>query len=92
MPQPKSKPITANWAHELRSVLCAKTREPKGDGWMTTEQFADTLGISIGTAQIYLRRGLASGYLEKFIGTAISAAGIKKQTWHRPVLVKKDKT
>jgi hypothetical protein len=85
MPRQKSKPTTPNWAVELRSLLSAKTREPKGDGWMTTEEFAESLKISIGTAHQYLRRGLASGHLERFAGTAISSAGIRIQTWHRPV-------
>ena len=81
----KSKPTTPNWAVELRSLLSAKTREPKGDGWMTTEEFTESLKISTGTAHKYLRRGLALGHLEKFTGTANSAAGIRLQTWHRPV-------
>jgi hypothetical protein len=81
----KSKPTTPNWAVELREVLTAKTREPKGDGWMTTEEFAESLKIATGTAHKYLRRGLISGHLEKFSGTANSAAGIRIQTWHRPV-------
>jgi hypothetical protein len=85
MPRQKSKPTTLNWAVELRSLLSAKTREPKGDGWMTTEEFAESLKIAIGTAHQYLRRGLASGHLERFTGTANSAAGIRLQTWHRPV-------
>lgn len=84
MPRQKSKPITPNWAVELRDVLSAKTRQPKGEGWMTTEEFAESLEIAIGTAHKYLRRGLASGHLEKFTGTAISPAGIRIQTWHRP--------
>lgn len=92
MPRQKSKPSQLNWAHELREVLTAKTREPKGEGWMTTEEFAASLEIAVGTAHKYLRRGLASGHLEKFTGTAISPAGIRIQTWHRPVLVKKDKS
>ena len=92
MPRAKSKLITPNWAHELRSVLCTKTREPKGEGWQTTEQFRNLLGISTGTALRYLRRGIASGHLEMFRGTAISPAGIRIQTWYRPKIVKKDKT
>ena len=85
MPRQKSKPTTPNWAVELRSLLSAKTREPKGDGWMTTEEFAKSLKIATGTAHKYLRRGLALGHLQKFTGTANSAAGIRIQTWHRPV-------
>jgi len=88
MPRQKSKATTPNWAVELREVLNAKTREPKGEGWMTTEQFAASLQIAIGTAHQYLRRGLASGHLERFTGTAISSAGIRIQTWHRPVAKK----
>jgi hypothetical protein len=85
MQRRKSKATHLNWAVELREVLTAKTREPKGDGWMTTEEFAESLKIAIGTAHQYLRRGLASGHLERFTGTANSAAGIRLQTWHRPV-------
>lgn len=92
MPRQKSKPSSPDWAHQLRDVLTAKTREPKGEGWMTTEEFAASLEIAVGTAHKYLRRGLASGHLEKFTGTAISPAGIRIQTWHRPVIVKKEKT
>jgi hypothetical protein len=88
MPRAKSKSTAPNWAHELREVLSAKTREPKGEGWMTTEDFAESLEIAIGTAHKYLRRGLASGHLEKFTGTAISTAGIRIQTWHRAITKK----
>jgi hypothetical protein len=73
---------------ELRSVLAAKTREPKGDNWMTTEQFCTTLKIAKGTALQYLRRGIKSGHLEMFRGTAVSAAGIRIQTWYRPITKK----
>jgi hypothetical protein len=73
---------------ELRSVLAAKTREPKGDDWMTAEQFCITLGIAKGTALQYLRRGKKSGHLETFRGTAVSAAGIRIQTWYRPITKK----
>jgi hypothetical protein len=73
---------------ELRSVLAAKTREPKGDHWMTTEQFCTTLKIAKGTALQYLRRGIKSGHLEMFRGTAVSAAGIRIQSWYRPITKK----
>jgi hypothetical protein len=73
---------------ELRSVLSAKTREPKGDDWMTAEQFCITLGIAKGTALQYLRRGIKSGHLEMFRGTAVSAAGIRIQSWYRPITKK----
>jgi len=85
MPPPKSKVIPPNWALELRSVLSAKTREPKGDGWMTAEQFCITLNIARTTALTYLRRGIRDGHLEMFRGTAISSAGIRIQTWYRPI-------
>jgi len=88
MPRQKSKPTAPNWAVELRSVLSAKTREPKGDNWMTTEQFCTTLKIAKGTALQYLRRGIKSGHLEMFRGTAISPAGIRIQTWYRPITKK----
>jgi hypothetical protein len=89
MARQKSKPILPNWAVELRSVLSVKTRQPKGDGWMTTEQFCDVLDISRGTALQYLRRGMESGHIELYRGTAISSAGIRIQSWYRPVMVKK---
>ena len=89
MPRAKSKPITPNWAVELREVLSAKCREPKGEGWMTRQQFCDALDITSGTALKYLRRGMESGHIEMYRGTAISSAGIRIQTWYRPVLVKK---
>jgi hypothetical protein len=88
MPRQKSKLTTPNWAVELRSVLSAKTREPKGDHWMTAEQFCITLGIAKGTALQYLRRGIKSGHLEMFRGTAVSAAGIRIQSWYRPITKK----
>jgi hypothetical protein len=88
MPRQKSKPTAPNWAVELRSVLSAKTREPKGDDWMTAEQFCITLGIAKGTALQYLRRGIKSGHLEMFRGTAVSAAGIRIQSWYRPITKK----
>ena len=88
MPRQKSKPITPNWAVELRDVLSAKTRQPKGDGWMTTEQFCEVLDISRGTALQYLRRGMESGRIEIYRGTAVSPAGIRIQTWYRPTTKK----
>jgi hypothetical protein len=88
MPRQKSKPTAPNWAVELRSVLSAKTREPKGDDWMTAEQFCITLGIAKGTALQYLRRGIKSGHLEMFRGTAVSGAGIRIQSWYRPITKK----
>ena len=84
MPPPKSKVTPPNWALELRSVLAAKTREPQGDGWMTTLQFQETLGCAHGTALSYLKRGIALGKLERFRGSAMSGAGIRIQTWYRP--------
>jgi prophage antirepressor-like protein len=84
MPRQKSKPSPLNWAHELREVLSAKTRQPKGEGWMTAEQFCEVLDISRGTALQYLRRGMESGHIEMYRGTAISSAGIRIQTWYRP--------
>lgn len=92
MPRAKSKPITPNWAVELRDVLSAKTREPKGENWMTAEQFCKTLDLSHNTALQYLRRGMESGHIEMYRGTAISSAGIRIQSWYRPKIVKKDKT
>jgi hypothetical protein len=89
MPRAKSKPITPNWAVELRSVMTAKTRQPKGEGWMTTDQICESLDISRGTALQYLRRGMESGQIEMYRGTAISSAGIRIQSWYRPVMVKK---
>ena len=83
MPRQKLKFIAPNWAVELRDVLSAKTRQPKGDGWMTTEQFCDVLDISRGTALQYLRRGMESGRIEIYRGTAVSPAGIRIQTWYR---------
>jgi hypothetical protein len=56
---------------------------------MTTEQFCDVLDISRGTALQYLRRGMESGHIELYRGTAISSAGIRIQSWYRPVVVKK---
>lgn len=88
MPHQKSKPIAPNWAIELRSVLAAKTREPKGDGWMTSLQFQETLGCAHGTALSYLKRGIALGKLERFRGSAMSGAGIRIQTWYRPITKK----
>lgn len=88
MPRQKSKLTTPNWAVELRSVLAAKTREPKGDDWMTAEQFCTTLEIAHGTALLYLKRGIKAGHLEMFRGTAISPAGIRVQTWYRPITKK----
>ena len=84
MPRAKSKPITPNWAVELRDVLSAKTRQPKGEGWMTAEQFCEVLNISRGTALQYLRRGMDAGRIEMYRGTAVSSAGIRIQTWYRP--------
>jgi hypothetical protein len=84
MPRQKSKPITPNWAVELRDVLSAKTRQPKGEGWMTAEQFCEVLNISRGTALQYLRRGMDAGRIEMYRGTAVSSAGIRIQTWYRP--------
>jgi hypothetical protein len=92
MPRQKSKPSPLNWAHELREVLTAKTREPKGENWMTAEQFCTSLDIARGTALKYLRRGMASGHIEMYRGTAVSSAGIRIQTWYRPVMVKKEKS
>jgi hypothetical protein len=89
MPRAKSKPTLPNWAVELRDVLSAKTRQPKGENWMTAEQFCKALDLSHNTALQYLRRGMESGHIEMFRGTAISSAGIRIQTWYRPVLVKK---
>ena len=88
MPRAKSKSTAPNWAIELRSVLSAKTRQPKGDGWMTTEQFCEVLDISRGTALQYLRRGMESGRIEIYRGTAVSPAGIRIQTWYRPTTKK----
>jgi len=88
MPRQKSKATAPNWAVELRSVLSAKGREPKGEGWMTTAEFCKSLDISLGTALRYLRGGVQSGHLERFIGSSISPAGIRIQTWHRPVAKK----
>jgi hypothetical protein len=88
MPRQKSKPTAPNWAVELRSVLSANTREPKGKNWMTAEQFCISLGIAKGTALQYLRRGIKSGHLEMFRGTAVSLAGIRIQTWYRPITKK----
>ena len=88
MPRPKSKATTPNWALELRSVLSAKGREPKGDGWMTTAEFCKSLDISLNTALRYLRNGVKEGHLERFIGSTISPAGIRIQTWHRPAAKK----
>ena len=84
----KSKPTTPNWAVELRSVLSAKGREPKGEGWMTTADFCKSLDISLSTALRYLRNGVQAGHLERYIGTATSPAGIRIQTWYRPVAKK----
>ena len=89
MARQKSKPTQRNWAHELREVMSAKTREPKGENWMTAEQFCKALDLSHNTALQYLRRGMESGHIEMFRGTAISSAGIRIQTWYRPVVVKK---
>lgn len=89
MPRQKSKPITPNWAIELRSAMTAKTRQPKGEGWLTTDQICDALDISRGTALQYLRRGMDSGRIEMYRGTANSSAGIRVQTWYRPIVVKK---
>jgi hypothetical protein len=88
MPQAKSKPTAPNWAHDLRDVLSAKTRQPKGDNWMTTDQFCNVLDISRGTALKYLRRGMESGHIEMYRGTAISSAGIRIMTWYRPITKK----
>ena len=88
MPRQKLKLIAPNWAIELRSVLSAKTRQPKGDGWMTTEQFCNVLDISRGTALQYLRRGMESKRIEMYRGTAVSPAGIRVQTWYRPITKK----
>ena len=88
MPRQKSKPIAPNWAIELRDVLSAKTRQPKGEGWLTTVQFCDVLDISRGTALQYLRRGMESGRIEMYRGTAVSPAGIRIMTWYRPITKK----
>jgi len=88
MPHQKSKATAPNWAVELRSVLSAKGREPKGEGWMTTADFCKSLDISLSTALRYLRNGVRDGHLERFIGSSISPAGIRIQTWHRPVAKK----
>ena len=92
MPRQKSKPSPLNWAHELRSVMTAKTRQPKGEGWMTTDQICESLDIARGTALQYLRRGMDAGRIEMYRGTAVSSAGIRIQTWYRPVMVKKEKS
>ena len=84
MARQKSKPTLPNWAVELRSVLSVKTRQPKGEGWMTTDQICESLDISRGTALQYLRRGMDAGRIEMYRGTAISSAGIRIQTWYRP--------
>jgi hypothetical protein len=89
MLHPKLKPTPPNWVQELSSALAAKPREPKGDGWLTAEQFSENLGVSSGTGYKYLKRGLDSGCLEKFKGTWKSAGGIRVQHWYRPVMVKK---
>ena len=81
----KSKPTTLNWAVKMRSVLAAKTREPQGKGWMTTDEFRKTLNLSQGTALSYLRHGIALGKIERFSGTAQFGNVIRIQTWYRPV-------
>jgi len=89
MPQRKSKATAQpNWALQLREELSAKTREPKGTGWLTCDEFGKTLGISRRLAREYLRRGMAMDKIEKFRGTQKTPDGINHQTWYR----KKDKT
>ena len=84
MPLQKSKVTTPSWAIELRSILTAKCSEPKGEGWMTTDEVCTQLNIARGTALRYLRQGIALGKLERFIGTHDFGGLIRRQAWYRP--------
>lgn len=79
----KSKTTAPDWALKLRDELSTKTREPKGNGWQTCDEFSKTLGISRRLAREYLRRGMAIGKVEKFVGTQKFTVGINQQTWYR---------
>jgi hypothetical protein len=81
----KSKLTTPNWAVEMRSMLVAKTREPIGKGWMTTDKFCASLNVSQGTGLRYLRKGIALGKIERFTGTMLFGNLIRTQTWYRPL-------
>ena len=69
----------------MRSALSAKTQEPVGKNWMTTEELCTQLKVARGTTLRYLRLGISMGKLERFIGTYNFNGLIRRQTWYRPV-------
>lgn len=89
MPQRKSPPINtdAAWADAFRRALIKRVKEPEGDGWLTSGDFGKKAKLSRGHAGEFLKREVAEGRMERFVGSQIGCTGRPtQQVWYRPKL------
>lgn len=79
-------PVPTDW-HAVLSSARSETRPP-GDGWQTTREIAEQIGIKRPTTSKMLKRAKEAGVVEVFEGTIMTPAGLREQVWYRPVLDK----
>lgn len=80
----KTKKETNEWVKLLEAAVKTKENKPTGEGWSTGEEIADQLGITRVAAKRRITALVASGAVEKFRGTRLTASGhLHNMAWYR---------
>ncbi|MBM3366354.1 MAG: hypothetical protein FJY48_11730 [Betaproteobacteria bacterium] len=78
----KSKPIEG-WAAAIEAAMRDKEQRPSGEGWRTSHELREDLGV--GRAKFYatLRVMREAGRLEHFSGLVLIDAKLSRCEWYR---------
>jgi len=67
-----------------RSITQSGTREPKGEGWVRSDDIAEKMQCSTSTAKQVISRLISEGKAERFRGAAVTASGlVRSRVWYR---------
>ena len=85
MPRPTSKATESNpWAALALHVTQSGTREPKGEGWVRSDDIAELMQCSHSTSKQVIKRLLSEGKAERFRGAAVTESGlVRSRVWYR---------
>lgn len=82
MPPKKSKPIDG-WAAAFGAALRDREQRPPGEGWRTSHELREDLGV--GRVKFYatLRVMRQAGRIEQFSGQVLIGSRLSRCEWYR---------
>lgn len=79
----KASPRTDNWAAAFGAALRDREQRPTGEGWRTSHQLREDLGVGRVKFYVTLRVMREAGRIEQFSGQVLVGSRLSRCEWYR---------